>query len=282
MNHLKTAIFLALLTALLIFLGGAIGGKTGMVVALGFAGVMNFLAYWYSDKIVLSMYGAQEVGPAQAPELYAIVQELAQRAAIPMPRVYIIPTESPNAFATGRDPKHAAVAATQGILRILNRDELMGVMAHELGHVIHRDTLIATIAATIAGAISMLANWLQWAVLFGMGRGDDEEGPGLAGGLIMAIIAPIAATLVQMAVSRSREFLADEAGAQLSGKPLALASALAKLHHAAHAVPMDANPATSHLFIVNPLSAGSLLSLFSTHPPVEERIARLRAMAGGR
>ncbi|MBZ4684256.1 MAG: htpX-2 [Desulfomicrobiaceae bacterium] len=280
MNHLKTAIFLALLTALLIFLGGAIGGKTGMVVALGFAGVMNFLAYWYSDKIVLSMYGAQEVGPAQAPELYAIVQELAQRAAIPMPRVYIIPTESPNAFATGRDPKHAAVAATQGILRILNRDELMGVMAHELGHVIHRDTLIATIAATIAGAISMLANWLQWAVIFGMGRGDDEEGPGLAGGLIMAIVAPIAATLVQMAVSRSREFLADEAGAQLSGKPLALASALGKLQQAAHMMPMDANPATSHLFIVNPLSGGSILALFSTHPPVEERIARLKAMAG--
>ncbi|MDI3493411.1 MAG: heat shock protein HtpX [Desulfomicrobiaceae bacterium] len=280
MNQLKTTIFLALLTALLVFLGGAMGGKTGMVMALGLAGIMNFLAYWYSDKIVLSMYGAQEVGPAEAPELYGIVQELAQRAGIPMPRVYIIPTESPNAFATGRSPKHAAVAATQGILRILNRDELMGVMAHELGHVIHRDTLIATIAATIAGAISMLANWLQWAVIFGMGRGDDEEGPGLAGGLIMAIVAPIAATLVQMAVSRSREFLADEAGAQLSGKPLALASALGKLQQAAHMMPMDANPATSHLFIVNPLSGGSILALFSTHPPVEERIARLKAMAG--
>ncbi|BDV02111.1 protease HtpX [Thermodesulfomicrobium sp. WS] len=280
MNQLKTTIFLALLTALLVFLGGAMGGKTGMVMALGLAGIMNFLAYWYSDKIVLAMYGAQEVGPAEAPVLYGIVQELAQRAGIPMPRVYIIPTESPNAFATGRSPKHAAVAATQGILRILNRDELMGVMAHELGHVIHRDTLIATIAATIAGAISMLANWLQWAVLFGMGRGDDEEGPGLAGGLIMAIIAPIAATLVQMAVSRSREFLADEAGAQLSGKPLALASALGKLQQAAHMMPMDANPATSHLFIVNPLSGSNVLALFSTHPPVEERIARLKAMAG--
>lgn len=280
MNQLKTTIFLALLTALLVFLGGAMGGKTGMVMALGLAGIMNFLAYWYSDKIVLSMYGAQEVGPAEAPELYGIVQELAQRAGIPMPRVYIIPTESPNAFATGRSPKHAAVAATQGILRILNRDELMGVMAHELGHVIHRDTLIATIAATIAGAISMLANWLQWAVIFGMGRGDDEEGPGLAGGLIMAIVAPIAATLVQMAVSRSREFLADEAGAQLSGKPLALASALGKLQQAAHMMPMDANPATSHLFIVNPLSGSNVLALFSTHPPVEERIARLKAMAG--
>jgi heat shock protein HtpX len=280
MNQLKTTIFLALLTALLVFLGGAMGGKTGMVMALGLAGIMNFLAYWYSDKIVLSMYGAQEVGPAEAPELYGIVQELAQRAGIPMPRVYIIPTESPNAFATGRSPKHAAVAATQGILRILNRDELMGVMAHELGHVIHRDTLIATIAATIAGAISMLANWLQWAVLFGMGRGDDEEGPGLAGGLIMAIVAPIAATLVQMAVSRSREFLADEAGAQLSGKPLALASALGKLQQAAHMMPMDANPATSHLFIVSPLSGSNVLALFSTHPPVEERIARLKAMAG--
>ncbi|MBZ4648687.1 MAG: Heat shock protein Metallo peptidase family [Desulfomicrobiaceae bacterium] len=280
MNQLKTTIFLALLTALLVFLGGAMGGKTGMVMALGLAGIMNFLAYWYSDKIVLSMYGAQEVGPAEAPELYGIVQELAQRAGIPMPRVYIIPTESPNAFATGRSPKHAAVAATQGILRILNRDELMGVMAHELGHVIHRDTLIATIAATIAGAISMLANWLQWAVIFGMGRGDDEEGPGLAGGLIMAIVAPIAATLVQMAVSRSREFLADEAGAQLSGKPLALASALGKLQQAAHMMPMDANPATSHLFIVSPLSGSNVLALFSTHPPVEERIARLKAMAG--
>lgn len=279
MNQFKTAILLALLTALLVFLGGAMGGKTGMVVALGLAGVMNFLAYWYSDKIVLSMYGAQEVGPAEAPELYGIVRELAQRAGIPMPRVYIIPTESPNAFATGRSPQHAAVAATQGILRILSRDELMGVMAHELGHVIHRDTLIATIVATMAGAISMLANWLQWAVIFGMGRGDDEEGPGLAGGLIMAIIAPIAATLVQMAVSRSREFLADEAGARLSEKPLGLASALAKLQQSTQRMPMDANPATAHLFIVNPLSSSSVLALFSTHPPVEERIARLKAMA---
>jgi len=279
MHHVKTAIFLAILTAILIGLGGALGGKTGMVIALMLAGAMNFLAYWYSDRIVLSMYGAQEVGPAEAPDLYSIVAELARRANIPMPRVYIIPTEAPNAFATGRSPQHAAVAATAGILRILNRDELMGVMAHELGHVLHRDTLIATIAATIAGAVSMLANWLQWAVLFGMGRSDDEEGPGLAGGILMAIIAPIAATLVQMAVSRSREYLADEAGAQLSGKPLALASALAKLHQAAHMIPMDANPATAHLFIVNPLSGRSLANLFSTHPPVEERIARLRAMA---
>jgi heat shock protein HtpX len=279
MHHVKTAIFLAILTAILIGLGGALGGKTGMVIALMLAGAMNFLAYWYSDHIVLSMYGAQEVGPAEAPELYSIVAELARRANIPMPRVYIIPTEAPNAFATGRSPQHAAVAATSGILRILSRDELMGVMAHEIGHVLHRDTLIATIAATIAGAVSMLANWLQWAVLFGMGRSDDEEGPGLAGGILMAIIAPIAATLVQMAVSRSREYLADEAGAQLSGKPLALASALAKLHQATHMIPMDANPATAHLFIVNPLSGRSLANLFSTHPPVEERIARLRAMA---
>ena len=279
MHHVKTAIFLAILTAILIGLGGALGGKTGMIIALALAGGMNFLAYWYSDRIVLSMYGAQEVGPVEAPELYSIVAELARRANIPMPRVYIIPTEAPNAFATGRSPQHAAVAATSGILRILTRDELMGVMAHEIGHVLHRDTLIATIAATIAGAVSMLANWLQWAVLFGMGRSDDEEGPGLAGGILMAIIAPIAAALVQMAVSRSREYLADEAGAQLSGKPLALASALAKLHQATHMIPMDANPATAHLFIVNPLSGRSLANLFSTHPPVEERIARLRAMA---
>jgi len=277
MHHVKTAIFLAILTAILIGLGGALGGKTGMIIALALAGGMNFLAYWYSDRIVLSMYGAQEVGPVEAPELYSIVAELARRANIPMPRVYIIPTEAPNAFATGRSPQHAAVAATSGILRILTRDELMGVMAHEIGHVLHRDTLIATIAATIAGAVSMLANWLQWAVLFGMGRSDDEEGPGLAGGILMAIIAPIAAALVQMAVSRSREYLADEAGAQLSGKPLALASA--KLHQATHMIPMDANPATAHLFIVNPLSGRSLANLFSTHPPVEERIARLRAMA---
>lgn len=280
MNQVKTAFFLAILTALLIFLGGAMGGRTGMVIALAVAGVMNFLAYWYSDRIVLSMYRAQEVGPREAPELYGIVEELARRAGIPTPRVYIIPSESPNAFATGRSPSHAAVAATEGILRILTREELMGVMAHELGHVLHRDTLIATIAATIAGAISMLANWLQWAVIFGMGRGDDEEGPGLAGGILMAIIAPIAATLVQMAVSRSREYLADEAGAKLSGKPLALASALAKLQQAANVVPMEANPATSHLFIVNPLTGGGILQLFSTHPPVEERIARLKAMAG--
>jgi len=280
MNRFKTALFLSLLTALLIFMGNAIGGKSGMIIAFILAGGMNFFSYWYSDKIVLRMYNAREVGPNDSPVLYGIVQNLATKAGIPMPKVYVIPSDSPNAFATGRNPENAAVAATEGIMRILNRDELEGVMAHELAHVMNRDTLIATVAATIAGAISMLGNMLQWATIFGMGRSDDEEGGGsMLGGLVMAIIAPIAAMLIQMAVSRSREFLADASGAQICGKPKALASALMKLQQASMMHPMqEATQATSHMFIVNPLSATKLANLFSTHPAMEERVARLNAM----
>jgi heat shock protein HtpX len=241
---------------------------------------MNFFSYWFSDRIVLRMYGAQEVGEHDHPAFYGLVRRLAIQAGLPMPRVYIIPDDSPNAFATGRNPEHAAVAATEGILRILSPEELEGVMAHELAHVQNRDILVGTIAATFAGAISMIGNMLQWGALFGAGRGDDDEGGGI-GGLAMAIVAPLAAMLIQMAVSRSREYLADESGARICGRPLALANALAKLHAASRMLPMqEARPATAHMFIVNPLTGGSLLRLFSTHPPMEERIARLEAMAG--
>jgi len=281
-NALKTGALLAALTVLFILIGGMVGGEQGMVVAFLFAALMNFASYWWSDRIVLWMYGAQEVTEAEAPEFHALVRRLAQRAGLPMPRVYIIPTETPNAFATGRNPEHAAVAATQGILRILTPDELEGVIGHELGHVRHRDILTSTIAATLAGAIMMLARMAQWAALFGGFRGrDDEEGggaAGIAGMLVLVIVAPLAALLIQMAISRAREYQADATGAQISRKPWALADALGKLERAATALPMDANPATAHLFIVNPLRGMSLLNLFSTHPPIEERIARLRAM----
>jgi len=280
MNQIKTTLLLTMLTVLLVAMGGAIGGKSGMLIAFVIAGGMNFFAYWNSDKIVLRMYNAREVSRADSPAFYGIVEDLARKANMPMPKVYVIPSDTPNAFATGRNPQHAAVAATTGIMRILSRDELEGVMAHEMTHVMNRDTLISTIAATIAGAISMLGNMLQWAAIFGMGRSDDEEGGGgIFGALAMAIIAPIAAMLIQMAVSRSREFMADEGGARLSGKPRALASALTKLQQAATMMPMqEATPATSHMFIVNPLTANRLATLFSTHPSTEERVARLMAM----
>lgn len=241
---------------------------------------MNFFAYWNSDKIVLRLYNARQVSKAESPDFYGLVENLAHKAGMPMPKVYVIPSDTPNAFATGRNPEHAAVAATQGIMRILTRDELEGVMAHELSHVMNRDTLVSTIAATFAGAISMLGNMLQWATLFGMGGRDDDEGGGsMLGGLALAILAPIAAMLIQMAVSRSREYMADESGARLCGKPQALASALGKLQQAAHMTPMqEATPATSHMFIVNPLTTMRLASLFSTHPATEDRIARLMAM----
>ncbi len=280
-NTLKTTALLASLTALLVLIGDLMGGKQGMVVAFLFAGLMNFAAYWWSDRIVLKMYGAQEVTEAEAPQLHGLVRRLAQRAGLPMPKVYIIPTETPNAFATGRNPQHAAVAATEGILRILTVDELEGVMAHELGHVRNRDILISSIAATLAGAIMVLARMAQYAAIFGGGRSsqDDEGGSaGILGLVALAIVAPVAAMLIQMAISRAREYLADAAGAQISRKPGALADALEKLERAATAVPMDANPATAHMFIVNPLHGSSLLKLFSTHPPVAERMARLRAM----
>jgi heat shock protein HtpX len=279
MNRLKTTILLTCLTLLLVAMGSAIGGRSGMIFAFFMACAMNFFSYWFSDKIVLKMYGANEINEQQNPAFYGLIRQLAIQAGIPMPKVYIIPSESPNAFATGRNPNHAAVAATEGILRILTTEELTGVMAHELAHVQNRDILISTIAATIAGAISMLGNMLQWAAIFGGGRNDDDEGGGLIGGLAMAILAPIAAMLIQMAVSRSREYLADEAGARICGKPLSLANALRKLDNASRMLPMtEARPATAHMFIVNPLTAGGLLKLFSTHPPMDERIARLEAM----
>jgi heat shock protein HtpX len=282
-NTLKTTLLLSLLTILLVFMGAAVGGKGGMIFAFFVAIAMNFGSYWFSDKIVLRMYNAKEVSEHDYPAFYGIVRRLAIQAGLPMPKVYIIPDDSPNAFATGRNPDHAAVAATEGILRILSTDELEGVMAHELAHVKNRDILISTIAATFAGAISMIGNMLQWGAMFGAGRSDDENSNGaggLIGSLAMAIIAPIAAMLIQMAVSRSREYLADESGAEICGKPLALAGALRKLHNFSKAIPMqEVRPATAHMFIVNPLTGGGLMSLFSTHPPMEERIARLEALS---
>src|SRR5438034_3783540 len=281
-NMFKTAILLAVLTAMLILIGGAIGGRQGMMMAFIFAIAMNFFSYWFSDKIVLSMYGAQPIDEAQAPRLYAILRRLTTRAQIPMPRVYLIPSDTPNAFATGRNPQHAAVAVTEGITRILDEDELEGVLAHELSHVTNRDVLISTIAATLAGAITYLAHMAQWAAIFGGRSRDDEEGgsnPLVL--MIFAILAPIAAMLVQLAVSRAREFQADASGAKLAGRSYGLAKALEKIEVASRMEPLPANPATAHLFIVNPLSGQSFARLFSTHPPTEERIARLRAMRLG-
>jgi heat shock protein HtpX len=280
LNRIKTTFLLTCLTLLLVAMGSAIGGRSGMIIAFLLAGGMNFFSYWYSDKIVLKMYKAREVSEMENPAFYALVRRLANKAEMPMPKVYIIPSEAPNAFATGRNPQNAAVAATEGIMRILSDEELEGVMAHELAHVQNRDTLISTIAATFAGAIAMLGSMLQWTTIFGGGNSEDEEGGGLLGGLAMAFIAPIAAMLIQMAVSRSREYLADASGSRICGNPLALANALRKLQSGAQAVPMqEATPATSHMFIVNPLSGGSMLKLFSTHPPMEERVARLESMA---
>lgn len=285
-NIFKTTFLLSLLTILLVIMGGAVGGQGGMMVAFLLAAAMNFGSYWFSDKIVLKMYNAQEITREVHPSFYGMVERLAGRAGLPMPKVYIIPDDSPNAFATGRNPAHAAVAATEGVLRILTPDELEGVMAHELAHVKNRDILISSIAATFAGAISMIGNMLQWGAMFGAGRGDDEEGGGIGGmigSLAMAIVAPIAAMLIQMAVSRSREYLADASGAEICGRPLALAGALRKLHNYSQAAPMlEARPATAHMFIVNPLTGGGLASLFSTHPPMEERIAKLETLAAAR
>jgi len=278
MNNIKTLFLLVTLTLVLVWAGAAFGGKQGMTIALIFALGMNLFAYWFSDKIVLRMYGAQQVTEAEAPELYGIVRRLVQKAQVPMPKVYIIDEDQPNAFATGRNPKHAAVAVTSGIMRILSRDELTGVIGHELAHIKHRDILISTIAATIAGAISYLAQMAQWAAIFGGSRSDDDEGGSPIAALVMMIVGPIAALLIQMAISRSREYVADEGGARLAGNPRYLSSALRKLQMASQQIPMHANPATSHMFIVNPLSGGGLLKLFSTHPPMEERIARLESM----
>jgi len=286
MNTLRTTILLAVLTALLIWIGDMLGGRQGAIIALLLAGGMNFFSYWFSDKIVIKMYGGQEVTAQDDPELYGMVQDLTQRAGLPMPKVYLLPQETPNAFATGRNPEHAAVAVTDGIRRILNKRELAGVLGHELSHVKNRDILVSTIAATLAGAISYLAQMAQWAMIFGGNRDRDEEGGGsnIFGLIVMMIVAPIAAMLIQMAVSRSREYGADEGGAKVTGDPLALASALRKLHMGAQDIPLHVNNATAnataHMFIVNPLTGHGLASLFSTHPPMEERIARLEAMAG--
>jgi len=279
MSHIfKTALLLGVLTALLILIGGAIGGQGGMLMAFFLALVMNFASYWFSDKIVLSMYRAKEVTEGEAPGLHRIVRGLTQRAQLAMPRIYLIPSEAPNAFATGRNPEHAAVAVTEGIQRVLTEEELTGVLAHELGHVKNRDILVATIAATLAGAVTYLAYMARWAAIFGGRRDDDEEGSSPLVMIAMAIVAPIAAMLVQLAVSRSREYLADETGARLTRQPEGLARALEKLHTASQAIPMDANPATVHLFIVNPLTGRAFMTLFSTHPAIEERVARLRQM----
>lgn len=279
MNTMKTTFLMALLMVLAVGIGYALGGQGGMVIAFVFALGMNFFSYWFSDKIVLKMYKAQEVTEAQQPRLYNMVRELAQRAELPMPKVYIIPNDTPNAFATGRDPQHAAVAVTQGIMRILTEPELRGVLGHELAHIKHRDILIGTIAAVFAGAISMLAQMAQFAAIFGGGRSDNERGGSPIAVIAMAIIAPIAAMMIQMAISRSREYLADAGGAKFHGNPNDLANALRKLHSAAQKIPMDASPATAHMFIVNPLfGRGGITSLFSTHPPMEERVKRLEQM----
>ncbi len=276
-NRVKTVLLLTGLTIFLIFMGKLLGGRQGMYLAFILALGMNFFSYWFSDKIVLRMYRAQEVSPAEAPQMHQMVEELAHEAGIPKPRVYVIPDESPNAFATGRNPQHAAVAATQGIIRLLTPVELKGVLGHELGHVLNRDILVSSIAATLAGAIMILASLARWGAILGMGR-DDDEGGGIFGVLVMSIIAPIAAMLIQMAISRSREYLADETGAHLTHNPESLARALEKLSVGTQRIPMDASPATAHMFIVNPLSGRSLMNLFSTHPPIEARVERLRAM----
>ncbi|MEJ5377674.1 MAG: zinc metalloprotease HtpX [bacterium] len=283
MNGLKTMVLMVTLTLMLVGFGALLGGRSGMTIALIMAFAMNFFSYWFSDKIVLRMYGAQQVSEAEAPELHAMVRDLARQAGLPMPKVYIIDQDQPNAFATGRNPEHAAVAVTTGILRILSPGELQGVLAHELAHIRNRDILVGTVAATIAGAISYLAQMAQWAMIFGGRSSDDEEGSANPiAAIVMMIVGPIAAMLVQMAISRAREYGADETGARICGRPLSLANALRKLQMAAQQIPMDANPATSHMFIVNPLSGGGIVRLFSTHPPIEERIARLEAMARAR
>lgn len=280
MNYIKTGLLLAVLTMLFVWIGGYFGGQAGAMYAFIFALIMNAGAYWFSDKIVLSMYGAKEVDPSEVPELYNIVKELALSAKLPMPKLCIAPQNSPNAFATGRNPRHAAVCVTQGILNILNREELKGVIAHELSHIKNRDTLIMTVAATIAGAITMLAYFARWAAIFGGlgGRGGRGRGGNIFGYLFMLIVAPIAAMLIQLAISRSREYAADRRGAYIAGTPAGLANALLKLEKSTKAHPMQANHATAHLFIVNPLRGQGLAALFSTHPPVSVRVERLEKL----
>lgn len=278
MNALKTTFLMALMTVLLVIIGQLIGGRAGALVALGVAAVMNFVSYWSSDKIALARYHAKPVTRDQSPRLYEIVERLAARAQLPMPRVYIIPSATPNAFATGRNAQHAAVAVTEGALELLDSEEMAGVIGHELAHVKHHDILISSVAATLAGAISMLAMWARFAMIFGGGQGGGRRGGGLEL-LAMAIVAPIAAMLIQMGISRSREFMADAGGAKFSGDPRALARALLKLDDYAHKRPMRASPSTAHMFIISPLVGGGFAKLFSTHPSTAERVKRLEAMA---
>lgn len=284
-NTLKTAFLLTTLTVLFVLAGRLLGGTSGMVLAFGLALAMNLGAYWLSDRLALAMSGAKAVADDEAPDLHRLIERLAARAGLPKPRLYVIDTQTPNAFATGRNPAHAAVAVTAGIAHALSRDELAGVLAHELAHIRNRDTLIAAVVATLAGAITMLAHLAQWALIFGgLGRGEnDEDGAdgvaGLAGAVLLVFLAPIAATLIQLAISRSREYVADGAGAAILGDPLPLARALEKLELVNQAVPLSVNPAIAHQFTVQPFAGGGLMSLFSTHPPVTERVARLREMA---
>ena len=282
-NQIRTTILLAVMTAFIVWVGHLLGGRQGMIFALMIAAGMNFFSYWYSDKIVLRMYNAREADPRQAPELVAIVIALSQKAGLPMPRVYIIPQDAPNAFATGRNPEHAVVAVTEGLLRLLDRKEVEGVLAHELAHVKNRDILIGSIAATMAGAVMVAASMARWSAIFGGMRSDDDEGGGLGflGLMVMSVLAPMAAALIQMAISRSREYLADSTGAAFAGNPEGLAGALEKLGAYSRRIPMEANPSTAHMLIVNPLSGKSMMSLFSTHPPLEERIRRLRGAPSG-
>jgi len=278
-NNVKTVVLMTVLTVILILIGRLIGGRSGMMVFFGFAVLMNFFSYWFSDKIVLAIYRARPVTREEAPELYDVVSRLAERDGLPMPRLYVIPQDVPNAFATGRDPNHAAVAVTSGLMELLDREELSGVIGHELSHVKNRDILIGTVAATIAGAIMMIADAIRWTAMFGglSSRDDEDRGGGIAL-LVLAIIAPIAAMLIQMAISRSREYIADEGGAVLTGKPRSLARALRKLDEFSRKGRMAASPSTAHMFIVNPLSGKSLFTLFSTHPAIEDRIKRLEEM----
>ena len=279
-NTMKMFILMAALTALFIFAGQALGGRSGMAFALVMALAMNFFAYWYSDKLALSMSRAREVSYDQAPQLHAMIEKLARNAGLPKPKIYIMPGQTPNAFATGRNPEHSAVAVTEGLLQLLQRDELEGVIGHELGHIKNRDILISSVAAVMAGAISYLATMAQWAMIFGGGGSNDDEGRGnLVAMLVMMIVAPLAAAIIQMAISRSREYQADASGAKICGHPVSLANALQRLEEYNHRLPMKVNPATAQMYIVNPLAGGTMASLFSTHPPIQERIRRLRAMA---
>jgi heat shock protein HtpX len=276
-NWFKTTLLLGAMTVLIVLIGNLFGGRQGMVIAFFFAIGMNFFSYWYSDKIVLKMYHAREVKPQENPDLYTLVQEIAGKAGLPMPRIYVIPEEAPNAFATGRNPEHAVVAITQGLLKLMGRDEIQGVLAHEMAHVKNRDILIGSIAATMAGAIMILASMARWTAFLGGGSDDDEGGGfGAIGLIVMSILAPIAAMLIQMAISRSREYQADATGAGFAGHADGLANALEKLGAYSKRLPMATKPNTAHMFIVNPLKGGNLANLFSTHPPLEERIARLR------